>query len=215
MLLARYFELLRFFLGLGGKVNCVNSMLIKVDYSGLSEDDLIMKIANDKDLEAFSRLFEIYAPKIKALSLVKHPGENQLAEDLVQEVFEVIWKDAPEFKVGTSKVSTWIFTIVRKLRREERARSDDASLGLSEALDVLSTMESETPVASIEKHELEISIEEKIALLPREQYEVIVKTFMEGKTHSEAAEELNIPLGTVKTRIKLALSKLGFALKNV
>jgi RNA polymerase sigma-70 factor, ECF subfamily len=141
-------------------------------------------------------------------------GSNPAAaEELTQEAMLIVWQKARLFDPARAGASTWIFTIARNLRidalRHERHPSD---------LMPDPTEEPESPVLA--DHVLAMSQQESrirfaLGLLPPEQAEVIRKAFFEDKVHSEIEKELGIPLGTVKSRLRLAIVRLRAALEDL
>lgn len=184
-------------------------MTVVNSIAGDSEtDDLaayIEAIAVNQDREAFSRLFHIMAPRIKSYCLKK--GSNPAAaEETAQETMIQVWRRAGQFDAQRASVKTWIYTIARNkridhFRKEQRPEitAEDLSQNISPSLDAQDHME---------LAEAGETLAEKIRDLSAEQAEVVHKAFFEDKTHQVIAEELNLPLGTVKSRIRLALNKL-------
>lgn len=175
----------------------------------------ISAIANSQDEQAFSMLFDDFAPKIKAFSLAAHPGATMVADELVQEVMLKVWNKAHLYNQQKASVTTWIYTLARNaridyLRRNGRFSSeicsDDVYAGiLDDSPDVFAL----TQQRQVEQH-----IRESLDELPQDQRQVLAKVYMEGKTHQQTAEELHLPLGTVKSRVRLALGKLEVMLRR-
>jgi len=169
----------------------------------------LQRVAAQRDRQAFAELFAHFAPLLKAFAL-SSPGmsSNALAEELVQEVMLKVWNRAVTFDASKAAASTWIYTLARNcridlLRRRNRLREE---VDVDELWDFGS--DADAPEASLHRERSEVDVRESLRTLPAEQRQVIAKVYMEGKSHSEVAEELGLPLGTVKSRIRLALSKL-------
>lgn len=173
-------------------------------------------LAEDNDLEAYSRLFDIYYSKLQELYTPTIPDQPQLIEDLIQEVFMQVWTKSKTYNPEFGEVGKWIFTLADSTRIKHIQETSTLVENYSEALHVLTTEpdEDSSPFQFIEQQELKLSIEQKLLSLPKEQADVIQKTFLEGKSHSQAASELNIPTGTLKSRLRLAFFKLGSMLKD-
>jgi RNA polymerase sigma-70 factor, ECF subfamily len=166
-------------------------------------------VARDRDRQAYAELFRRFAPLLKSFAL-SSPGmsSNALAEELVQEVMLKIWNRASTFDASKASATTWIYTLARNcridlLRKKHRVREevdvDDLwDLGTDDDL-----LESE-----VHQGRMEVDVRASLRELPAEQRQIIAKVYMEGKSHSEVAEELGLPLGTVKSRVRLAMSKL-------
>lgn len=162
-------------------------------------------IANDKNKEAFKVLFEHFAPRVKGYML-KLGTENSLADELAQETLLMVWRKAEQFDRSKASPSTWIFTIARNLRidafrklnRPELDPEDPALIPPAEeaADDRVGRMERAGIVAK--------ALEE----LNAEQAQVVRMSFYEDKSHSVIAEELGVPLGTVKSRLRLAFGRI-------
>ena len=167
--------------------------------------ELLEAVAQFQDRSAFAALFDYFAPRIKGF-IRKRGVEAAQAEDLAQDVMMTVWRRAGLYKREQGSVSTWIFTIARNrhidvIRRERRPEIDanDPMLAGEPALEG-ETILSQAQIAS----RLRSAIDE----LPSDQIDVLKKSFFEDKPHSEIAVELGLPLGTVKSRVRLALAKL-------
>lgn len=175
----------------------------------------LSKIATERDQRAFELLFDHYAPLIRAYSLAREPGAALLADELTQEVMIRIWEKAHTYNPRLANVNTWVFTLARNcridyLRRTGRHISDiDPS-------DIFAELEDDgpTPFQNAQQQRLEESIRSGLQQLPPEQAEILNKVYMQGKTHQEAGSELKLPLGTVKSRLRLALKKLELWVSN-
>ena len=186
------------------KVKNKSSSVLKPAVNDALLTDLISKVA-EKDKQAFAENFSLVAPRIKGY-LMKLGSSDIVAEDLLQEVMLTVWRRAETFDRSKAAVSTWLFTIARNkridlLRKEVRPELDPEDPMLSRDEEKLAD------VAYEEKQDSN-KILNAIKTLPREQALLINMTFYEDKSHSTIAEELGIPLGTVKSRIRLASSRL-------
>ncbi|MEM7026182.1 MAG: sigma-70 family RNA polymerase sigma factor, partial [Pseudomonadota bacterium] len=162
-------------------------------------------IARQQDREAFAQLFGHFAPRVKAY-MRRLGAQDQKAEDLVQEVMLTVWRRATLYDVKQASVSTWIFTIARNkriddLRRERHPEIDPNDPALTGVPDA--------PAEDVVVWEDQAKrLRDAVGGLPDDQAEVLRKNFFEDKAHGEIAKELNLPLGTVKSRARLALAKL-------
>ncbi|MCS6878728.1 MAG: sigma-70 family RNA polymerase sigma factor [Geminicoccaceae bacterium] len=163
-------------------------------------------VATARDRAAFRRLFEYYGPRVKAYLRRLGVGDD-VVEDLVQEVFIAVWRFAGLFDRRKATVGTWIFTIARNKRIDSMRRDQEPVKETEEALE----FEPDPAPGSDEIAELgrmSDVLREAIETLPEEQKRLIEIFYFEDKTHSAIAEELGLPLGTVKSRLRLALAKL-------
>jgi RNA polymerase sigma-70 factor (ECF subfamily) len=176
-------------------------------HSRIEETDeaLLLRVATG-DREAFGLVFGKYAGKVKGY-LIRLGAGGAVAEDLVQDAMVSIWRRAASFDPKKAKASTWIFVVARnawidRLRREKvelayRAYVDQPEEGSDEAPDDAAVrMQSEEQISSA------------LSSLSEEQRQVVQLSFFEDRPHSEIAERLDLPLGTVKSRLRLALTKL-------
>jgi RNA polymerase sigma-70 factor (ECF subfamily) len=168
-------------------------------------DDLMAAVAQDRDRIAFARLFDHFAPRVK--SYMRRLGaEPTAAEDLVQDVMLTVWRRAAQFDRSKAGVATWIFTIARNrridiIRRERRPELDPDDPAL------VANQEPEADTA-VEQRQHGARLRSAVGELPAEQARLLQLAFFEDKSHSAIAAELDLPLGTVKSRIRLAMQKL-------
>ena len=177
---------------------------------------LLQRVATDQDRRAFAQLFEHFAPLIKGFCLAK-PAANQspsLADELVQEVMIKVWQKAGTFDPRKASASTWIYTLARNCRIDLLRRGNRHIAQPLETDDIWDAEDEATPVTHLQRVRDASLIQQACGTLPPEQRKVIKKVFVEGKTHVEAAEELALPLGTVKSRVRLALKKLEILVAN-
>jgi len=166
----------------------------------------IIAIARRADRAAFSRLFEHFAPRIKGF-LMRGGADSSLAEDLVQEALLTVWRKASYFDPAKAGASTWIFTIVRNLRVDGQRRAGRQAL-YEAAMMHEEEEPPQQPDQALLVSERETRVRNAMRELPQDQLAVISLSFVDGKAHGEIAKALDIPLGTVKSRIRLAVNKL-------
>jgi len=174
-------------------------------------EQLIAAIARLGDRAAFVALFDHFAPRLK--TYLRYLGaDDAAADDLVQDVMLTVWRRAGQFDPQKASASTWIFTIARNrridlLRRERRPEYDAADPSLVPAAD---------PPADrrVERAELQALLRDAVRTLPPEQAQLLQMSYMDDKPHGRIAEELGLPLGTVKSRLRLAMQKLRILLKE-
>ncbi|MEZ5573941.1 MAG: sigma-70 family RNA polymerase sigma factor [Halioglobus sp.] len=170
-------------------------------------------IAQHQDRAAFTRLFRHFAPLMKAFALSGSTLSANHADELVQEVMLKVWQKASGFDPQKAAASTWIYTIARNCRTDLYRRLQKFDTPLS-AEDVTDSQESEEAFVVLHQKRSRDRIHALLAELPNDQAQILGKVYMEGKTHTEVAGELDIPLGTVKSRVRLALQKLQIQLER-
>ena len=195
-----------------GNSKSVNKVVMLVDLSRDEWSDLLAKVGMEQNREAFSVLFSHFAPLVKGFLMKGSTFGHELAEELAQETMIKVWRKADSFNRQKSSASTWIYTIARNCRidwfRHEARRQK-----ILEADDLYEQAEDNPAYLSLVQVRNQKNIQKNIKRLPREQLEVLTKIYYEGKTHTEVAEELVLPLGTVKSRIRLALKKMNLQLE--
>jgi RNA polymerase sigma-70 factor (ECF subfamily) len=184
-----------------------------IEQSALKDEEasLISAIAQSRDRAAFTELFGRYAPKVKSFAL--HLGaDSAAAEEVVQEVMIAVWRRAETFNSAKASVSTWIFTIARNKRYDHFRR---AQRPIPDPNDPAFVPQGTLPQDEIiDVARLQKTVRSAVAALPAEQAELVRLSFFEGKAHRAIADELELPLGTVKSRVRLALSKLRKAMEG-
>lgn len=172
-------------------------------------DRLIAAIAASSDRDAFTRLFGHYAPRIKGY-LLRMGCEAGLAEELAQEVMLTIWRKAHLFDASQASANAWIYAIARNARvdafRRERVR---ASAVESPDVTVRDDSDARLWLASVE-----MRLPDALAELPADQAQAVKSAFLEGLSHNEIATKYELPIGTVKSRVRRALLALRRALER-
>lgn len=193
--------------GVGGNVT-----LLQVPSRPDPFASLVLAVAQTQDRTAFARLFDHFAPRVKSYLLRLGSSDGE-AEEAMQEVMISLWRRAGSFDPRLASVSTWLFTIARNRRIDMIRRSrrpefdpDDPVFRPDEAVDGADSLYETAEDART----LSVALRE----LPPEQADLIRKAYYEDKSHSAIADELALPLGTVKSRIRLALARLRGALKE-
>jgi RNA polymerase sigma-70 factor (ECF subfamily) len=171
-------------------------------------DGEIAAIADRRDREAFLTLYRFYAPRVKAYLI--RMGGSQIAEETTQEVMLTVWRKAELFDAGKASASTWIFAIARNLFIDRKRRERRPAFDPTDPLLVAEPPEQAD--TALWSRQSEQRIREAMSALPAEQAKVVTMAFFEDKAHSAIAAELKLPLGTVKSRLRLALARLRGAL---
>lgn len=176
---------------------------------------LIAAVALSRDKAAFAALFGHFAPRIK--TFMRRSGlDEAAAEELAQEALLRVWRKAEKFNPKAGDAAAWIFTIARNLRIDalRRARGD-ATQGASDIDDEYPRDEEPLPDAALAQLQTGERVRRALASLPTEQQRVIELSFYQEEAHGRIAELLDIPLGTVKSRLRLAAAKLRSILEDV
>jgi RNA polymerase sigma-70 factor (ECF subfamily) len=173
---------------------------------------LIQSIAQSSDRQAFVKLFDHFAPRVKAL-LMRQGTPADLAEELAQETLLMVWRKAALFDPQRAGASTWIAAIARNLRidaarREKRSR-------LPDVFDILQGEEPEQPDQVFDGSERDSRVRAALTSLSPDQLRVVQLAFMEGLSHQDVAKRLSIPLGTVKSRLRLAMARMRGSLEDL
>ncbi|MDQ0420407.1 sigma-70 family RNA polymerase sigma factor [Rhizobium sp. CRIBSB] len=172
---------------------------------------LLAAVGRDRDIEAFETIFKYYGPKVRSY-MAKLARDGQAAEELMQETMLAVWNKAEQFDPSRGNVSSWIFTIARNLRidafrREKRPVFDPTDPAF---------VPDDVPPADVEfegRQEAD-RLRRAMETLPPEQLELLKMSFYREASHSTIAAELGLPMGTVKSRIRLAFAKLRAALEE-
>jgi len=174
---------------------------------------LIAAVGRSGDRAAFAELFAYFAPRIKAY-LLRSGAAPAEAEELAQEAMIMVWRRAATFDPTKSGAGTWIFTIARNkridaLRREGRPDFDRDDPTLAGEVAAAAVAPADTALAVAEAA---AQLAEAVVALPEEQAALVRMAYFEDKAHGQIAAETSLPLGTVKSRLRLALTRLRRAL---
>lgn len=188
---------------------------MKNDGPERSDDDygkMIRSIAERRDRTAFACLFDHFAPRIRGMILRTGASAEQ-AEDIAQEAMLTLWRKADYFDPLRAAPAAWVFAIARNLRidgirRERRAQ-------VHACLERVEPEGPEQPDHLVNADERQRRVVEALKHLPPEQAEVVHMSFVEGKAHGEISKCLDLPLGTVKSRLRLAMVRLRQALADL
>lgn len=195
-------------LGMG---SVVRPMCAGTEAAVTNEDlcSLVEAVAMNRDRQAFATLFKHFAPRLKGFAL-RRGISSGAAEELAQETMLTLWRKAGMFDRNRATVSTWVFTIVRNKRIDLFRREGYPEVELSEVAEQAD--EAGGPDEQTQLAEAGVHLRAAMRTLPKEQLEILQKAFFEEKSHRVIATELGLPLGTVKSRIRLALARLRTAM---
>jgi RNA polymerase sigma-70 factor (ECF subfamily) len=167
--------------------------------------DSVKKIAEDRDAGAFNSLFLTFGPKVRNM-LMRLGADRETADEIVQDTMLAVWRKSHLFQDHKGSLSTWIYAIARNLRID-RIRKQTLWQRFCTDFEAL---RNSAPVDddSHAREQERIGVDQALAALPSEQLQIIQLTFVEGLTQNEIAQKLGLPLGTVKSRTRLAFGKL-------
>lgn len=172
---------------------------------------MLAAVGQSKDIEAFEALFRHYGPRVRAY-MAQLARDGQAAEELMQETMLAVWNKAHQFDPARGNVSSWIFTIARNLRIDAYRKEKRPSFDPTDPAFV----PDDVPPADVEfegRQEAD-RLRRAMATLPAEQLELLQLSFYNEASHSTIAAKLGLPMGTVKSRIRLAFAKLRAALEE-
>lgn len=169
----------------------------------------IIRVARTKDEESFEILFRYFAPRLKSYFL-KLGADLSQSEEITQEALVLVWRSAGQFDPSKASASTWIFTIARNLsidrfRKARRPEFDPSDPALVPEVQ-------QPPDRQLERAETEEKIRLIMSSLSLNEKSVLMLSFYENYSHGEIANQLGLPIGTVKSRIRLAFAKIRLAL---
>ncbi len=166
---------------------------------------LLVAIAATRDKQKFATLFAYYAPRVKSY-LMRQGTDNATAEELTQEALLIVWRRADSFDPAKASAGTWIYTIVRNLRIDALRKMRRPEFDVDDPTFVPDPQR--RPDDNLQYDQLEQRVRDALSKLPEEQAEVVRLSFFEDKPHGEIAAQLRLPLGTVKSRLRLAVRRL-------
>jgi RNA polymerase sigma factor (sigma-70 family) len=176
-----------------------------VNTAEMDFDRMLLSVGQTHDKQAFAGLFAHFAPRVK--SYLMRGGMNpESADELAQETMLTVWDKAASFDPKKAAASTWIFTIARNKKIDTLRKKNQPHVDVDD-LDLTDDKEPTPQAQAMRLEEMKL-LGQAIRKLPGEQADLLYKSFFEDKTHSEIAAETGIALGTVKSRIRLALERL-------
>ncbi len=159
--------------------------------------DCVECIAEKRDKHSFMLLFDHFSPRVNAY-LLGQGAESSMAEDLSQEALLALWNKAHLYSRDKAAVSTWLFRVARNLwidrLRKQRGIAYESDENLVETVDDDARLNADGE-----------RLKAVLDTLPQNQAQVVYKSYYEGKSHSEIAEETGMPLGSVKSSLRLAM----------
>jgi RNA polymerase sigma-70 factor (ECF subfamily) len=173
---------------------------------------LLEQVGRQRDEQAFARLFAHFAPLIKGFCLgnLNANFPPDAAEEIVQEVMFKVWQKSPGYDASKAAASTWIYTVMRNcridlIRRNRRIPVDSETIEID---DIWDEADDDLAYVYMQQASNEALISKSFGQLPPEQRQVLTQVYMQGKTHQQIASETGLPLGTVKSRVRIGLKKM-------
>jgi RNA polymerase sigma-70 factor (ECF subfamily) len=173
---------------------------------------LLLRVASARDRTAFAVIFDHFAPRVKSF-MMRKGASAEVAEDLVQETMIAVWSKAALYTPERGAASTWIFTIARNLRIDRLRRESSAYFTDLEDFDAPSD---DVPGdEALNRNQEDSQVARALAQIPPEQRELLILSYVEDVPQSMIAQRLNLPLGTVKSRMRLAYRRMRKLLEVV
>lgn len=173
---------------------------------------LMAAVAKSRDVEAFEAVYSHFSPRVRSYMVRLTKGNRVLAEELTQETMMKVWHKAELFDPSKAQASTWIFTIARNRMIDAMRRGARAEFDVNDPAFVPDQIEAAD--AAIERRQDAQRLQQAMVTLKGKYIEVLRMSFFDGLTHPIIAQKLDLPLGTVKSRIRLACEKLRMALQE-
>ncbi len=177
----------------------------KFPVAAVELDDLLTAVGSDRDGEAFTVLFDHFGPRLQA-QMVRQGLAPFTAADVTQDVMETIWRKAHLFDRRKAAAGTWVFRVAHNRRIDVGRRNREISCAIEDFVEIPDPAESGDD--RIDSTQREARVHAALEALPREQCALVRLAFFEGLSHSSIAERTNLPLGTVKSRLRLAFARL-------
>ncbi len=163
------------------------------------------QVASSRSRSAFADLFSYFAPRLKSY-LMRLGSDAANAEEVMQEVMLTVWRKAEQYDRAKASASTWIFRIARNRRIDAHRRQDKPDLDAEDTM--LQPAAFEQPDITVNRAQMELIVRRELETLPEDQLVLLKAAFYDGLSHAAIAEHFDLPLGTVKSRIRLAFQRL-------
>ena len=169
--------------------------------------DALVAVGRDRDEAAFSLVYDYYAGRIKSFLMGKGMNEDT-AEELMQEIMLTVWRRAESYDPGKAAASTWLFTIARNRRIDYLRGNSRIEVELDDEVLDLERTESDVQARHVHAEQSAERLAAALDRLPPEQRQVMHLSYFRGQSHGAIAEWLDLPIGTVKSRIRLAMQSV-------
>ncbi len=169
--------------------------------------DALVAVGKHRDEQAFALVFDYYAGRIKSFLMGKAMNEDT-AEELTQEIMLTVWRRAESYDPKKAAASTWLFTIARNRRIDYLRGNSRIEVELDDEILEVETTENDPQARYVADSQSAATLEAALAKLPQEQRQVMHLSYFRGQSHGAIAKWLNLPVGTVKSRIRLAMQSV-------
>lgn len=169
----------------------------------MDDVSLLLRVA-ERDRAAYAELFRRYAPRL--FGFLRQALTGAKAEEVLQDVMLRVWQKAPTYRPERASPATWMFTIARNARIDALRRTGRAEPEPDDPTWVPDAPE--PPDRAVERQDADTRVRAALQGLPPAQVEVLERAYVQGQSLSEIAEALSLPLGTVKSRVRLAMERL-------
>jgi len=169
--------------------------------------DALVAIGRDRDEQAFALIYDYYAGRIKSFLMGKGMNEDT-AEELTQEIMLTVWRRAISYDPAKAAASTWLFTIARNRRIDYLRGNSRIEVELDDEMLDIETTDSDTQARFVANEQSAVRLEAALDRLPPEQRQVMHLSYYRGQSHGAIAKWLDLPIGTVKSRIRLAMQSV-------
>lgn len=175
--------------------------------------DNLLAIASHRDEAAFTDFYSYYAGRVKSFLMGKGMSE-EVSEELTQEIMLTVWRRAESYDPKKAAASTWLFTIARNRRIDYLRGNSRIEVELDDELLDVGNTEAESQATFVADEQAAQQLERALAKLPQEQRQVMHLSYFRGQSHGDIAQWLDIPIGTVKSRIRLAMQSVRESLEE-
>ncbi|MFK7857032.1 MAG: sigma-70 family RNA polymerase sigma factor [Granulosicoccus sp.] len=173
--------------------------------------DNLLAIGRDRDEAAFADLYGYYAGRVKSFLIGKGMNE-EIAEELTQEIMLTVWRRAESYDPSKAAASTWLFTIARNRRIDYLRGNSRIEVELDDEMLDLETTEKDPQENFVANAQAALTLQKALEKLPQEQRQVMHLSYFRGQSHGAIAKWLDLPIGTVKSRIRLAMQSVRSSL---
>jgi len=175
--------------------------------------DALVAIGRDRDERSFALIYDYYAGRIKSFLMGKGMNEDT-AEELTQEIMLTVWRRAESYDPKKAAASTWLFTIARNRRIDYLRGNSRIEVELDDEMLDVGTTENDTQARFVANEQSAVQLEAALERLPPEQRQVMHLSYFRGQSHGAIAKWLDLPIGTVKSRIRLAMQSVRSHLQD-